>query len=549
MSDSESHRDRLDEIAFWAVPPKGSPRRALFENQIERLNRVPGHRQTIKKMQKRAFALFSVQQSNGAGLLIDRLVREYHGEYNSRLFNHSLHDMPGSFNVMEAFSKFLPHLAVFELREEKDHLFNFNDFLDYVTQDSFDSEHSNIKSLTEEGVVYSFNAFGDPFENKFSTRTDDEFSILGGSIIRFGDEISIMMLGGQHCDLAKESTALREVFASPRMLPHRTHIVPDQELEIRAEPISDKIQLWKTIFLTRFDLATGTVDARYVYQDAGRAYQGYTDDIACYVNSNGDFWSPELEDRFGRTAAKVDEFTPLLEVCKLFLYLPDFFNEHDDDVSMERHKTDFGKKRNTGKFRKLEKLVEVRHKLAARNVATIDLKDVSKPTSRSIATPGLVMQTSGYWKTLDIDEIGRDKNGNAIHGRTWVEKTLSWVAESTGAVTVNRPNAARQVGNDPGIIYVMRSAAHAKNIFKIGLTRRSSDARSSELSRTTSSPDVFLVVEEWEVTDCRLAESLCHEELDQYRVNPKREYFKAPYSTISGAIARIVSQVESDGRA
>lgn len=545
MSNSDSHRDRMDEIAFWAVPPKGSPRRALFEKQIERLNKIPGHKQTIKKMREQAFALFSVQQSNGAGLLIDRLVREYHGEYNSRLFKHSLHDMPGSFNVMEAFSKFLPHIAVFELREEKDHLFSFNDFLDYITQDSFDSEHSNIKSLTEEGVIYSFNSFGDPFENTFSTRADDEFSIVGVSIVRFGDEVSMMMLGGQHCDLEEKSAALREMFASQEILSHRTHIVPDQDLEVRAEPISDKVQLWKTIFLTRFDLATGTVDARYVYQDAGRAYQGYTDDIACYLDSKGEFWSPELEGQFRWTSSKVDEFTPLLEVCKLFLYLPDFFSEHDDDVSMERHKTDFGKNRNKGKFRKLEKLVDVRCKLAARNVATIDLKEVSKPTSRSIATPGLMMQKSGYWKTLDIDEVGRDKHGNAIHGRTWVEKTLSWVAESTGAVTVTRSDAAQLVGDDPGMIYVMRSAAHAKNIFKIGLTRRSSDARSSELSRSTSSPDVFLVVEEWNVPDCQLAESLCHQELDQYRVNPRREFFQAPYSTISAAITRIISQLES----
>ncbi|WP_353177575.1 GIY-YIG nuclease family protein [Salinisphaera sp. T5B8] len=544
MSKSDSHRSsRLSEIAFWAAPAQDSPQRPYFERQLERLNRDPAHKKKIKKRFEKAIALFELQQSTGAGLLMDSLLREYHGEYNSRVLRYSLRDMPGSFNVLEAFNRFIPSLSVFKILEEKDHIFNFDDFLDFVTKESFESKCSNIKSSTEEGVIYSYNALGDPCENKFSSRSGKDYSIMGASLVRYGDEISIMMLAGQHCDLAAESSRLRELSASERTFSHRAHIIPNQDLKVRAEPVSEEVQLWRTIFLTRFDLSTATVDARYVYQDAGRSYIGITDDADCYTSLNGEFISPELERQFERSTERLIEFSPLLEVSKILLYLPDFFSAHDDDICLERHKTKFGENRNKSSFRKVEKLCSPQFKIVARSVATIALDKVFPPRSRSIATPGLVLQKSGYWKKLGIHEVGRDKGGRPIHGRTWVEKVLSWVAEPSGGVTVTRSEELATVGDDPGIIYVMRSAAHAKNIFKVGLTRRNSEKRSSELSRTTSSPDVFLVVEEWNVPDCALAESLCHQELEQYRINPRREFFQAPYSTISMVINRIVGRL------
>lgn len=92
----------------------------------------------------------------------------------------------------------------------------------------------------------------------------------------------------------------------------------------------------------------------------------------------------------------------------------------------------------------------------------------------------------------------------------------------------------------------MRSAAHEKDIFKVGLTQRTFDIRSAELSRTTSSPDHFLVVEDWEMPDCILAEKLIHQELDQYRINPRREYFRAKYSVIFAAINKVIEILEDN---
>lgn len=65
-----------------------------------------------------------------------------------------------------------------------------------------------------------------------------------------------------------------------------------------------------------------------------------------------------------------------------------------------------------------------------------------------------------------------------------------------------------------------------KNVFKVGLTRRTPEERSNELSRSTSAPDHFHVMEEWDVVDCVQAEKLIHERLHEFRLNLKESILK-----------------------
>ena len=95
------------------------------------------------------------------------------------------------------------------------------------------------------------------------------------------------------------------------------------------------------------------------------------------------------------------------------------------------------------------------------------------------------------------------------------------------------------IGDDPGYIYVMHNPAHDKNMFKVGLTRRTSELRSEELSGT-GAPDKFLVAHEWRVRDCAAAEKAAHEALDAYRMNPKREFFRLPYETLLKMMSSVV---------
>jgi len=303
--------------------------------------------------------------------------------------------------------------------------------------------------------------------------------------------------------------------------------------------------LWRTIVLVRLDLETATIDARYVYKDAGNQYIGKTDDLDSYTDSKGNFIDSDIENYLRLAEVEIEKYVPLFELCKTSILLPMFRNKFEDVISIERHPTIYGENRNKPSYRKLNELASSEYKVAFRNVEKITPSNRNQPFYREFSAPDLKVESRGYWKTLDFQSIGTDKNGQPIQGRTWVNKTLTWRESAPHVaplqVKIDKP---RKKGVDHGFIYVMRCAAHGKDIFKVGLTRRNSDIRSQELSRSTSSPDQFLVVAEWEVSDCVLAERLIHERLNKYRFNPGREFFQISCKIIFQTVYEVIEYVD-----
>ena len=216
----------------------------------------------------------------------------------------------------------------------------------------------------------------------------------------------------------------------------------------------------------------------------------------------------------------------------------------------ERHPTKLSEAINKGRWITKKKLIGPKENIAYRRISV--LRDIIQkhPTNTYYKAPPINIDTSGYWKKLPINQVGGDKHGNPIHGRTWIKKVLTWLQtdRDPGVIraTRNKGDDANDIKYNKGYIYVMRSAAHDKDIFKIGLTRKSTEVRSDELSRTTGSPDKFLVVQEWEVSDCVKTEKIIHEKLSQSRINPDREFFKAPYKAIVSVIDSVIEQIESE---
>jgi hypothetical protein len=536
------HSDRMKKLGRYAIPDKSTKGREIIQKKMDLFSRDPEIQKKIKKTVEKAVVNCELQQLNGAGLPADIVLREYNQEYNNRSFHYSLRKLPSSFNVVEAFNTLLPESATFQINQEVDCVFSFNEYLDFITSDECPDDIKGLKGYMEEGIIYSFNSTDEPSNIIFSTKNGKEFGVRSISLIKHGDEVSILMLSGQKCDLELESENLRNLSISIQNL---NDIKPDDSVKVEAIPLSPESELWRTIVLARIDISTSTVDARYVFQDSGQSFIGYSDDINSYINQHGDFASKELKESFIAQNELMKDYTPLFELCKTALYLPVFRNEFEDTISIERHPTMFGEKRNKPSLRKTNKLAKSKLKISFRNVECINTGNRNPPARREFLAPEMKIETRGYWKKLDFQSVGEDKNRQPIHGRTWVTKTIEWAESEKNNIPlkVSTKNFHRE---NEGYIYVMRSAAHEKNVFKVGLTRRDSETRSKELSRSTSSPDHFLVVEDWEVSDCVLAEKLIHERLDEYRVNPKREYFKAPYKVIFKVIDEVIDNVSNN---
>jgi hypothetical protein len=90
-----------------------------------------------------------------------------------------------------------------------------------------------------------------------------------------------------------------------------------------------------------------------------------------------------------------------------------------------------------------------------------------------------------------------------------------------------------------GFVYVMSNPA-MKGLVKIGLSRKTSQARAKDL-KTTGVPDDFIVVYDELVTDCDHVETRLHQRFNDYRYQPNREFFEIP---IREAIRGLIEESE-----
>lgn len=126
-----------------------------------------------------------------------------------------------------------------------------------------------------------------------------------------------------------------------------------------------------------------------------------------------------------------------------------------------------------------------------------------------------------------------DTDGSSIAWWPIEEDEATWLLENCSFMASNQENdATTSQASTPGLIYIMRSPAMDRDIYKIGRTTGSADKRARELSSATGVASEFLVVEEWHVDDCVTMERACHRALKAYRLSGRREFFRAPYKVI-----------------
>ena len=78
---------------------------------------------------------------------------------------------------------------------------------------------------------------------------------------------------------------------------------------------------------------------------------------------------------------------------------------------------------------------------------------------------------------------------------------------------------------NPGYIYILQNDSLSPDRLKIGRTVHDPETRAEEISQATGVPTPFIVSWYGYTEDCVEAERLIHVSLDEYRTNPKREFF------------------------
>ena len=197
------HISRLKSVARWRMPAEGSPAWVRFRLDSAAAERDPRYRRELKEAGRRAEGTHKVVEVNGAGLPADSGIREFLSEYNRRTANYGLHYLPSSFNIFEAFISYMPKYGVFVPLEEVDHVCSLRGFLDHQACTNSQSPESELKRLAE-NKIFNF-SFTEEAGTWVLEEAAERFVVCSFSMVRHGDELTVMSLAGLEQDLVAET--------------------------------------------------------------------------------------------------------------------------------------------------------------------------------------------------------------------------------------------------------------------------------------------------------------------------------------------------------
>jgi hypothetical protein len=411
--------------------------------------------------------------AGGSDFTIAHTLRRYFFfEYFDRLMRHGPFSLPTSFNVVESFFSFSERFFLFDIREEREHLLRLNEYIDWYTSGSFPDKPAVLNDILPEGIVYAYNMVS-PLEDFAIETVDSKLRILGVAMIRHGPELSAMIVTGEVPPFPSDDQVVND-FKFGNQRSGKEGVRPDPSLEVKDRYIAELPGHARVIMLARFNLNYSRYDVRYVNLDIGASYLVLTDDETIYQE--------DVKDALTHSKEDLERYSGLFSALASMLYLPAFFVDQARRIIETKFATGLQVRRNTVKVRKAIKVLGIAEVPFYRTVRCLASPPPDANDSvRTVEPPDMEFESSGYWRPLATGEIGEAKDGTPIVGKTWVERTESWSSRSLESFVVSRSQRLIK-GRDPGLIYIMRSGSHYVDLYKVGLTRRTSETRATELS-------------------------------------------------------------------
>lgn len=540
----KEHLKRRKEYSKDVFPEEGTVEHDYLVKKLEGYEQNnPNFKKQIRDKHAQAVKTWELQRANGIDLLMDPELRHYLGEFNHRSWNYGHRKMPLMFNVMEAFFNLDKNLNYWTLLDEEDYSLSFFDFIDFYTSNEFKYDIEEIKSSLEEDLIYNFNTGYDLKEITFKTLDKDEFVIAGVSLVRRGNEVTMLFNTGQVVDTNKISKDLVSLeHAKITTGKEKLKVAEDRTRE--AVKLNDDPNLWKILVACRFDLDSNTIDVRYIAKDEGNSFTINTDDLTGFM-VNGEWRNKDSENTFKHVANQVENYNSIFELAKICLFLPNYFDSFNEEIETEEYDTKVKSILNSPLKKREYKDVKDKFKIRNKTLWILNRSKLFSSDRIKLKDENFKIENSGYWKQLNDDEIGSNKNGKPIIGKTWVQKKESYYVAKQEELIIEKKNKLDFTSKNAGKIYIMRNAYLPNNVYKIGLTTKTTDERASQLSKT-SIPDTYNVMREWDVKDCYAAEKTIHKLLETYRLDLRREFFQLDMRVANDIIDSVIDDINKN---
>ncbi|MCL1689888.1 hypothetical protein CMU59_16305 [Elizabethkingia anophelis] len=489
--------------------------------------------------------IITVQINNGLDRINENTLREYLMEYANRFLNYGPKSFPTSFNTLEPFFKINYHNSILQLHsEEESYAVSLFDFLDFVTEKKFDLNAINYKDNIPENIIYHF-SFTSGYEEINFSNNDKTFIIGAISMVRNGNEVSILMEAGESYDKKQADEYFKKYtkeFIERSMNPKKKALGLKLETDDNFKIVffEDNPDLWLHNIGVLFDLEAKKIDIRFVARDQNISFNMFTDDFDAVFYSQENLNKDEFRKYYESLLENLSKYDAVFDFAKYCLALPFYVFENENKIVDVNYETKLNKIIKSPISKREFLAVPGEYKVFAKPLYYLESENVQVIKNIELNDESFKLEKSGYWKRLDFSEEGFDKKGNKILGKTWVERNDAYYSTKKGTTEVSQTEIYE--GANAGYIYIMREPSHEINIFKIGLTRRSTEERRKELSNT-SSPDKFLIVNSYNTKDCVMAEKLIHKELEKYRLTERREFFRCDLRMILDTCEKIINSI------
>jgi hypothetical protein len=391
---------------------------------------------------------------SGAGFPVDQTLREFVDSANDRYLEHGRDGLPLSYVVTERFCRHDAAIGLCFLRPERDHLFDFMDFLTYAASDA-PPDADRLAATIPDGVVLNFTPVGPWAEEATVIERDGaKMAFCGVSMVRSRSEVAFCAVLGPVCDLGEAGRKLSASLGGESIQTQSFNPAADSSKFSLAEMVPAAVEgegsIWRNVLFMLADLKTRKLRGRYLYVDVTKNYMVHSDDPDILPDGewrDGDTLPKALENALEELGARRN----VIGVCLSALLLPSYFAYRRPEVVARPRETELGRRRAEPEVRKLLPAASGRVKSLLRQVAALERRPAPEPMeaeagrARSYTPPDYQVEVDGFWRRLKYaDHYGKGPEGEAVQGWTWVRGHQRWRDRPAApqAVLLKKPLAA-----------------------------------------------------------------------------------------------------------
>lgn len=499
----------------------------------------------LKKQFDTGRKIVHIQLNNGLDRANENELRHYLMEYTNRFLQHGPKSFPTSFNILEPFFVFNLQNSIIQLHtEEESYGVSLVDFLDFVTDRNFDLNNIDFYDNIPQGIIYHF-SFTTGFDEINFSNNGKTFIIGGLSLVRQGNEVSMLMQAGESYDKQEADEYFKthtksSIIQSLNPSKNYLGIHFEKNEEPKVVNFQGRSDLWAHNVAMLFDLKNKNIDIRLVARDESISFKLFTDDFFALFHDQSKLSKEEMRKYYENRLKELSVYDAVFDFAKYCLALPNYVFENEQRIVDVTYETNLNSIINSPVSKREFAMVPSEYKVFAKPFYYLESNQQPIIRSLGLNDDSFKIEKSGYWRRLNIDEEGFDKSGNKIIGKTWVERNDIYYSTPKGITKVEKVDVFEN--ENAGYIYIMRQPIHEENIFKIGLTKRSTEQRAKELSNT-SSADKFFIINSYHTKDCIEAEKQIHKQLEVYRLTARREFFRCDLKIIMDTCEKIITDI------